>query len=259
MQDLIHRHFSDISVIYRDIRNTDKHPILAIREEIERLPVIHAADVGCGAGRYDREFFLSLGNRLFLFCIDENKRMLAQLRRYLAFCNIDQFMALRGVAGELPFFSNFLHCIFTFNAIHHFDLLKFLSECKRVLKPGGHLFIYTRLKNQNKRTVWGRYFPEFFERETRLYEIGDITGAIQSSHLVLQSIEYFRYRRRSKLPFLLEQARKHHYSTFCFYKDDEIKDVLEEFNENIKKNFPDTDKVTWIDENTMFIIRKAAN
>ena len=123
-----------------------------------------------------------------------------------------------------------------------------------------YLFIYTRLRSQNKNNIWGRYFPGFYEKEKRLYYLEEMKLAItEVSSLKLQAIRYFKFRRLSNLNFLKEQIRKHHYSTFCFYKKEELDDALQKFEENIKKKFPDPRRITWIDENTMFIIRKESD
>ncbi|MEA3431463.1 MAG: class I SAM-dependent methyltransferase [candidate division WOR-3 bacterium] len=253
----IHRHFSDIAEIYRNIRKTDNRPIFVIKRELQRLPVIHGADIGCGAGRYDRELFLNLGDRLFLFAIDENEKMLTYLRRYLSMFNITQFKAIRAIGSSIPLYANSVNCVFTFNAVHHFNLPMFLKESVRILKKDGYLFVYTRLHSQNKRNIWGRYFPGFYEKEKRLYRLKEMESAIsQVSCLQLQSIEYFKFRRLSSLHFLKEQARKRHYSTFCYYEKEEFKNALQDFEKNIRENFPDPQKVIWIDENIMFLIRK---
>jgi hypothetical protein len=54
---------------------------------------------------------------------------------------------------------NSLDAMVTFNAIHHFILSDFLGETSRVLQDNGHLFICTRLRSQNERDIWGRFFP----------------------------------------------------------------------------------------------------
>ena len=259
-KDIIYRHFSRISGIYRDIRTTDRRPIFLIRKDLEGLSTIKAADVGCGAGRYDWKLFSFLGKRLFLFCIDANQKMLLHLRRHLTMCDVRQFYTIRAIGGSIPLSTNSLDCVFTFNAVHHFTLLMFLEESARVLKSNGYLFIYTRLRSQNKNNIWGRYFPGFYEKEKRLYYLEEMKLAItEVSSLKLQAIRYFKFRRLSNLNFLKEQIRKHHYSTFCFYKKEELDDALQKFEENIKKKFPDPRRITWIDENTMFIIRKESD
>ncbi|MDO9574982.1 MAG: class I SAM-dependent methyltransferase [bacterium] len=258
--EMIYRHFSRVSDTYRDIRTTDRRPIFLIRKDLEGLSTIKAADVGCGAGRYDRKLFSSLGKRLFIFCIDENKKMLLQLRRYLTMCNLRQFYTIRAIGGSIPLSTNSLDCVFTFNAVHHFTLPMFLKESARVLKSNGYFFIYTRLRNQNRNNIWGRYFPGFYEKEKRLYYLEELKSAItEVSSLELQAIRYFKFRRLSNLTLLKEQAKKHHYSTFCFYEKKELDEALQKFEENIKKKFPDPQRITWIDENTMFTIRKESD
>lgn len=255
--DIPHRHFSRLSGFYRNIRTTDKEPVQVIKKELEGLSTIKAADIGCGAGRYERLFFSYLGERLSVCCIDENKKMLLQLRRYLAMCNLREFTVARAVGGEIPISTDSLDCLFTFNAVHHFNLVQFLKESARVLRNTGYLFMYTRVRSQNKRNIWGRYFPDFYEKENRLYQIGELTSAIREvPSLILQSVEYFRYKRLSNLWFLTEQVRKHHYSTFSLYEKKELEDAIGAFRENIRKVFPDLKKITWVDENTMLIIKR---
>lgn len=254
------RHFSKISSIYREMRTTDRRPVYIISKKLKRLSEIYAVDVGCGAGRYDRRLFLRLGKRLFLICIDTNKSMLLQLQRYLSMCNIRRFATVSAIGGNIPISANSLDCVLTFNAVHHFNLPMFLKESTRVLKIGGYLFIYTRLRSQNKKNIWGMYFPEFYERENRLYKMEDFKSTISEAvSLRLESIEYFNFRRLSNIRFLKQQAKRRHYSTFCFYKKEEFENALQKFEENIKKKFPDPQRITWIDENTMFIIRKESD
>ena len=45
----------------------------------------------------------------------------------------------------------------------------------------GRLFVYTRLPEHNARSIWGRYFPGFAQRETRLLTLGELHGAIKGT------------------------------------------------------------------------------
>jgi len=74
----IHNHFSKVSFNYRRIRTTDVEPIAFIGETLRKLPEIKAADIGCGAGRYDLLLFQYINN-LHLTCIDINEHMLAKV------------------------------------------------------------------------------------------------------------------------------------------------------------------------------------
>lgn len=74
----IHNHFSKVAFNYRRIRTTDVEPIAFIGETLRKLPEIKAADIGCGAGRYDLLLFQYINN-LHLTCIDINEHMLAKV------------------------------------------------------------------------------------------------------------------------------------------------------------------------------------
>ena len=251
------QHFSAIAEKYRNLRKTDSEPIGIIADKLRNLTHIEAADVGCGAGRYDLLLYDYLGDRLKLNCLDVNNEMLKQLDRYLRKNGISNFTTIRSTAESLPFPDNSLDCVCTFNAIHHFNLPDFLNESARVLKSGGYLFIYTRLREQNRRNIWGRYFPQFNQKENRLYTLRGLKRAIEGvDDLVTESIASFLYNRISDLGQLLERASSHHYSTFLLYSTEELFQAILGFTTNIMSAYGDTQQIHWYDENSLFIIRK---
>jgi len=253
----IHHHFSRIATRYRDLRTTDPEPITFIAKELEKLVSIEAVDVGCGAGRYGLLLCRYLGDKLHLTCADANSNMLETLDEYLIKHGISNFTSMHSEAENLPFPSNTLDCICTFNAIHHFNLLEFLHESARILKSGGYLFIYTRLREQNRENIWGRYFPEFYQKETRLYTPDTFTQSVAAvPNLWIKSIEYFKYGRTSSLAQLVERARAHHYSTFSLYSSEELEEAIAAFTQKIRNEFEDTHLIHWFDENILFVIRK---
>ena len=250
-------HFARIAHRYRHLRSTDLAPILFIRHRLRSFRRIRAVDVGCGAGRYDLRLFQNLRGRLQLVCVDYNERMLRHLYRYLRSQKVRRFAAVRAPAEKLPFQDECLDCIFTFNAVHHFHLAPFLAEVERLLRPGGYLFIYTRFRSQNRRNIWGRFFPQFSEKETRLYELPELESQIgQRPTLMLEEARHFLYRRVSDLATLLEKAENHHYSTFYLYGEDEFWEALVGFQRNLRRYFPDPSRITWIDENALLVVRK---
>ncbi len=170
----INQHFSKIAPKYNELRNTDLEPIEYIEKTLKHLTDIEAADVGCGAGRYDISLFQRLQEKLRLHCIDSNQGMLNNLRSYLSANKISKFEIKQAYANKLPIKDRSLNCVFTFNAVHHFKLNEFLAEAIRVIKDEGYLFIYTRLRSQNLRSVWGQHFPLFNEKEDRLYELNEL-------------------------------------------------------------------------------------
>ncbi len=252
-------HFSKVAHEYKDLRTTDLEPILLIKKTLQGQTEIDAADVGCGVGRYDIELFRCLGEVLRLTCIDENEKMLDELTKNLEECKIRNFKALRAPARALPLAADSLHAILTFNAIHHFRFLDFLRESARVLRPNGCLFVYTRLRSQNKRNIWGRFFPKFHQKEKRLYELNELKEMLEQVPILrLRSTEYFKYKRKAKLEWLITQATHRHYSTFELYDEREFEDASKKFQRDITRHFKDPDRIIWDDENIMLVIRKKA-
>lgn len=256
----MNEHFSRIAPKYRELRNTDLEPVHYIKRTLKHLTDIEAADVGCGAGRYDISLFQSLNGRLYLHCIDSNQDMLNNLQSYLLENKITNFEIKQAYAHKLPIKDRSLNCVFTFNAVHHFRLNGFLTEAMRVIKDEGYLFIYTRLRSQNLRSVWGQHFPRFNEKENRLYELNELKETLEKFRDInIVSTEFFKYERESSLENLIEQAKHFHYSTFYLYSDVEFKRCLEDFRKNIQRNYPDVNDIRWFDENVMLVIQKTAN
>ena len=254
---LIHHHFSQIAHAYDYLRTTDAAPIMFIAKRLEKLEHIEAIDIGCGTGRYDLLLFECLGPKLRLTCLDSNPNMLDALEKNFMNSGISDFASIDAKVGDIPYQDNVYDCVFTFNAVHHFSLLEFLLESARILKVGGYIFIYTRLPDQNRRNIWGRYFPMFNRKETRLYRLKRFTETVAKvPRLHIESVEYYKYPRMSTLTQLIERARARHYSTFSLYTPEELEEAIEGFTRSIKGKFKDLNKIHWCDEYTLFVIGK---
>ncbi|KER07120.1 Demethylmenaquinone methyltransferase protein [Marine Group I thaumarchaeote SCGC AAA799-E16] len=252
----MHDHFSTIASKYQSVRTLDTKPIIHIKNRLKEKPKINMADIGCGDGRYSLEFLRCFDDSFYIHCVDYNENMLKSLEGNLAEQNITNFCTRQGDANRLPLNNNSVDCIVTFNAIHHFDVPKFLSESLRSLNDNGHLFIYTRLRNQNSRSIWGEHFPLFAEMEDRLYELDELESHIKNADMKIRSSRVFGYSRTSSLDRLVHQAQNNHYSTFALYDEETFDESLEIFQQNIKNNFDDLEQIRWIDENILFEIIK---
>ena len=252
----MYNHFSTIASKYQSVRTLDTKPISHIKNKLTQKEKIRMADVGCGDGRYSLELLKSFDDSFYIHCVDYNKNMLKTLESDLIERNITNFCIRQGDANRLPLDSNSMDCIVTFNAIHHFDVPKFLSESLRSLKNDGSLFIYTRLRNQNARSVWGKYFPLFTDIENRLYELNELESHIRDADMKINSSRVFGYSRVTSLDRLAYQAQNKHYSTFALYDKELFLKSLEIFKQNIKNNFEDLTQVNWFDENILLEIRK---
>lgn len=252
-----YQHFTRIAPKYSHLRTTDSAPVRYLIKHLDRKASIRAADIGCGSGRYDRLLLQHFGSRLELFCCDENENMLRQLRQDLE-AYAPRFHVVAARARALPLASESLDCMMTFNAIHHFKIEAFLREAGRILKPGGRLFIYTRTRSQNSRNLWGKHFPLFYEKETRLFELVELNNLLAATpDLRVKRLHLFQHRRRAELRRLLQQARQRHYSTFDLYAPAEFKHALAEFEQNLRREYPDPLRVTWSDENLMLVAEKS--
>ncbi|MGR3220868.1 MAG: class I SAM-dependent methyltransferase [Candidatus Anammoxibacter sp.] len=251
----MYNHFSQVASAYRDVRTTDVEPIAFIREVLGKLPKVTAADVGCGTGRYDLLLFKYINN-LNLTCVDINESMLEQVSDYLRRNGYGNVKTIKANADDIPLEDNSMDCILTFNAVHHFDFVKFAEKCSRIIKSGGKIFIYTRLRSQNAMSIWGQHFPEFSERETRLYELDEMEQWVKSiDSLSLEIIKSFKYKRNTSLERLVEQAETKHYSTFSLYDEGEFENAINTFRENVKAEFKNTNEIEWFDGNILLVLK----
>ncbi len=251
-------HFSNLAPAYRDLRTTDEAPALFIRDALAGRRRLRAADVGCGAGRYDLVLFRHLPG-LRLVCVDGNADMLAELSDYLRGQGITDFETVTESVEGLELEAESFDAVCTFNAVHHFDFPLFLAKAGRALKPSGFVFVYTRTPEQNAQSVWGRYFPGFRQRETRLHGLDRMTAWVAAARgLKLVEAKTFSYSRTASLDRLLEQARGRHYSTFSLYGEAEFEDACAAFAAELRRSHADIDRIEWRDQNTLLQIARAS-
>lgn len=252
----MNHHFSRVASSYRQVRTTDFEPIQFMGEVLKNLSPVKAADIGCGAGRYDHLLFQRL-NHLHLTCIDMNEPMLRQVSDYLTHHYISDFETINADGKNIPLQDNSMDCIFTFNAVHHFNFQKFLEESGRIIKPNGRSFIYTRPRSQNAENIWGQYFPLFSQKENRLYELREMEQSIQSVRsLELEITKSFRYKRDSNIEQLVDKVEAKHYSTFSLYEENELAESLQEFQKSLKEFFRDSNQIEWYDENILLVLKR---
>jgi ubiquinone/menaquinone biosynthesis C-methylase UbiE len=252
-------HFRDIAPQYNLLRTTNVEPVAYIAHHLRFTPDIHAADIGCGMGRYTSLLYQYLWDKApLIHCVDYSVEMLKYLHLHFSEQGYDTASTVNGSAMQLPLKSGALNCVFSFNAIHHFDLSDFFNETARILQDGGYLFIYTRLRNQNRRNIWGRYFPLFHSKETRLLELDELEDTVnRTRRLHLTEIKNFQFKRNSTLEDLIYRAQNHHYSTFDLYAPDEFDLALGQFSNNLLDHFEDPHNIQWVDENVLLVIRKS--
>jgi SAM-dependent methyltransferase len=252
-------HFKEISSKYRALRTFDREPLVEI---CKALPLhggkLKGFDLGCGTGRYTITLLKMLQRRnigMTFLLIDECNSMLDVARQH---SNSTRAHLKYLNSGESALFELFGFDIgMTTNAIHHFDILLFLNGAVNALRTKGLLYIYTRTQEQNRRTIWGKYFPGFADRETRLLcegQLGSLTADIEKLELI-KTIN-FEYKRKSSLGRLLEQMQGKHYSTFNLYSDEEFKDAADRFEYAVRKLSKNPDEIEYAAENVLYIMEK---
>ena len=212
-------YFDDIAQDYECVRGTEIWPSLlnTIRSTDSDTRVV--LDVATGTGL----FSVRLAQQGFhVIGVERNPHMLTQaiLKAREQSCS---FRAVLGLAEQLPLPEKSISTMFSTNAIHHFDFQAHFREVQRVLKPGGHYIVYTRFRKHNARSIWGRLFPHFADKESRLYNPSDFEGLDgECPELVLDSLEEFSFDIPFSRDRLLQAARLRKYSTFAFYDEAEF-------------------------------------
>jgi ubiquinone/menaquinone biosynthesis C-methylase UbiE len=246
-------HFERVAAVYESLRTTDEAPVRAIGQLLPGHPVT-GLDIGCGTGRYTRLLHGLLPDGSRLAAADVSAAMLAQFTasRRGDECAVVPVLA---AAEQLPLRAASLDVVTAFNCVHHFDLGRFLAAAARVLAPGGQLFIYTRTPQQNARTIWGRYFPGFTEREQRLHSQAALRDAIRrTSGLTMAATQTFQHPRTSTATRLRAQAQGHHYSTFSLYTPDELRTSIAIFLARLP-----SPEVCWVDEHLLVVAGSSRN
>jgi ubiquinone/menaquinone biosynthesis C-methylase UbiE len=237
------QHFTSVALRYESLRDTDHEPVLLIRARLPDRPLV-GVDIGAGTGRYTEPLRRVLPDRSWVLAADRSHAMLATCGARAA----DGGAVLRCEAEQLPLVDRSVDFVTTFNAVHHFDLEQFTQEVARVLRPGGHLFVYTRTPEQNAKSIWGRAFPGFLSHESRLHD--ETTLERVFGRLGAVEMTSFIFARCATAARLAERVRGGAYSTFRRYQADELEESLHRFLERVDG------EVEWHDHNLLVHVQR---
>jgi SAM-dependent methyltransferase len=200
----------------------------------------------------------ALDGRLTLHCVDACAEMLAELDRRLSGDYEGRYTIIHGTVEEVRFAPGACDAVFSFNALHHFDLPRALRNIAAWLRPGGLAFLYTRTPAQNARNLWGRHFPGFVEKEDRLKGRATLLAAVGATPgLRWVETKRFAYSRRADLDAVLDKVDRFHYSTFRLYRGDELEVARELFLNRLVDAYSDPDDIFWTDYNMMLVVEKS--
>ena len=260
-------HFAEVSLRYRSLRELDLRAVRVISEVVARAAdrgrPLRLLDVGTGAGRYLDAVGESVSGALtrgvFPIGLDLTPAMLTQARIQNGHTGL-RAQHLVGSVETLPFQAASCDAITCFNAVHHFDLARFMREAARVLTPSGQLVLYTRTPEQNRHTIWGRYFPEFATRETRLHRLADLCAALKAtSAFASVRAQVVPWKVDTSLSRLVEQVTQYHYSTFRLYSDDDLQAAIDSFRHRVRQAFPDATRITDDNDHVVVIAERTAS
>ena len=220
-------YFVSISTKYDDLRGKEILPPLC--ETLRRLTKkdSRVLDVACGTGL----FLIPIATEfdLRLFGSDLSLDMLKVARKKARNDNL-RASFLRADVHNLPFPDEYFDVLISTNAIHHFDLIKSLKECARVLRKGGSYIVFSRFREQNDRSFWGKNFPKFADKENRLYNKGEFEDAAKKiEEFNLDSINELSFEKKATEKEILVEVVNKKYSTFDLYSDEEFKESLKSF------------------------------
>ncbi len=254
------KHFAQIAPVYRHVRTLDPEPIFAIRDILQKhkklKKPLKIADIGAGTGRYTEILIKILKpEKVKPVLLDASFEMLSIAQSYLS-GNYKAYF-INSLAERLPFKDETFDALLVFNAIHHFDFKKFINESRRILKTNGFLFIYTRTQEQNRNSIWGRFFPSFADKEYRLFWKSDLIKRLKRlKNFEIVSYIEFEYPRISTIDELLNKVFAKHYSTFYLYDDDEYIKAVEIFKDRLFEHYGKSKQITYTDENTLIALKK---
>ena len=151
---------------------------------------------------------------------------------------------LVGRAETLPFCTPSFDALLCFNAVDHFDLVGFVRQASLVLRRSGRLFIYTRSEKQNRETIWGRFFPGFLERETRLQTTENFVRLLTTAGAFRNvRVRIIPWTLRTSLGRLVDQVHACHYSTFRFFPSGELSAAVNVFCDRVQQAFSDSENL----------------
>ena len=257
-------HFAKVSTRYRTLRELDLDAVRIISEVVDRdadpgRPV-RLLDVATGSGRYldavSQCLASVLAREVVPIGLDLSPAMLTQARIRNGHTGL-RARHLVGSVETLPFRTASCDVMTCFNAVHHVDLARFAGEASRVLTPSGQLVVYTRTPEQNRRTIWGRHFPEFATRETRLYGVEDVREALQATGAFTSvRVQTVPWTVTTSLARLVDQATHYHYSTFRLYADDALRAAIHTFRQHVRQAFRDLTCITYGNDHVLMMAQR---
>jgi ubiquinone/menaquinone biosynthesis C-methylase UbiE len=182
---------------------------LKLLEAVEYKPDITVLDIGFGGGFPLTELAMRLGNSSVVYGIDPWEELIERARVKIDCYGISNIRIIEGVAETIPLSDHSVDLITSNNGINNVkEIDKVLSECARILKPGGQ-FLQTMNLEQSMFEFYGQM--EYVLGKMGLHKeieqmhehiahkrpsIKKIKSLLQKHGFVIKGLEYdqFNYR-----------------------------------------------------------------
>ena len=144
------------------------------------------ADIGSGTGKFAKHL---LDKGSCVFCVEPNDDMRKTAETDLI--GYEKFISLNGTSEETNIRNNSVDFVTAAQAFHWFNVEKFRSECKRILKPGGKVILVwnsrdiDNIVNKASYEIYKRYCPDF----------NGLSGGIIKDDKRIDNFFYSRYKR----------------------------------------------------------------
>ena len=116
---------------------------LKLLDHIDYKPGITAIDIGFGTGFPLTEIALRLGDTSLIYGIDPWEDAISRATKKIDYYGLKNIKIIQGVAESIPVDDDSVDLITSNNGINNVnDIDKVLSECSRIIKPGGQ-FVQT--------------------------------------------------------------------------------------------------------------------
>ncbi len=158
--------------------------------EALRLPGAgRGLDVGCGTGEFMRRV-TGQWPAAFWVGVDLVPAMLAVAQDKCA--DLQQARFLAAGAERLPFASGVFDAVVSLNMLHHLETPEpFLTECRRILRPGGQLVVVDWCRDFWRCRLahgWCRLTDRTY---VRMYRLGEVAGLLAQAGFVADGTRRF--------------------------------------------------------------------
>lgn len=115
---------------------------------IDQLEPVNVVDVGAGTGILTKDLLELTPYRVF--AVEPNADMRAELKENLKdYANSTRLYVINACAESMPIEDGTIDIVIAAMSFHWFDVEKFRLECKRILKPGGMLYLVYNSRAEN--------------------------------------------------------------------------------------------------------------